>query len=131
MFTSATDNRATPQATFDELDQEFKFTLDPCASPDNHKCEKYFTKDQDGLKQSRDYENVFCNPPYWKEIKNRVQKWYLARGGGGCYAFTSENRHKTISWFYMEKIRNQIYKMTFEIWMKQKFSTVSVNDCCF
>lgn len=64
MFTSATDNRATPQKTFDELDQEFKFTLDPCANSENHKCEKYFTKEIDGLKQSRDNENVFCNPPY-------------------------------------------------------------------
>ena len=81
MFTSKTDLRATPQATFDELDQEFKFTLDPCATKENHKCERYFTIDDDWLKQSRDNENVFCNPPYWREIKNRVQKWFFARGG--------------------------------------------------
>jgi site-specific DNA-methyltransferase (adenine-specific) len=24
---------------------------------------------------------VFCNPPYGREIKNRVKKWYEASGG--------------------------------------------------
>lgn len=81
LFTSKTDLRATPQNFFDELNKEFHFTLDPCATDENHKCERYFTKEQDWLKQNRDNESVFCNPPYWKEIKKRVQKWYFARGG--------------------------------------------------
>ena len=81
MFSSKTDLRATPQEFYDQLNNEFWFTLDPCATDENHKCEKYYTKEQDGLKQSRDNEIVFCNPPYWREIKNRVQKWYFARGG--------------------------------------------------
>ena len=81
MFSSKSDMWATPQSFYDELNKEFGFTLDPCATDENHKCEKYYTEEQDGLKQSRDNEIVFCNPPYWREIKNRVQKWYLARGG--------------------------------------------------
>ena len=81
LFSSKTDLRETPQDFFDELNKEFRFTLDPCATEENHKCEKYYTKEQDWLKQSRDNEIVYCNPPYWKEIKNRVQKWYNARGG--------------------------------------------------
>lgn len=128
MFTSKTDMRATPQDFFDKLNDEFKFNLDPCATPENAKCEKYFTKEDDGLSKSRDNQNVFCNPPYWREIKNRVQKAYFTRGGGR-YAFTRENRHKPISRFYLEKIRNSLYKMTLEIWLKQKFCTISVNDC--
>ena len=56
--------RATPQDFFDKLNDEFKFNLDPCATPENAKCEKYFTKEDDGLSKSRDNQNVFCNPPY-------------------------------------------------------------------
>lgn len=51
LFTSTTDNWATPQWLFDELDKTFHFTLDVCASDENHKCDNYFTKESDGLKQ--------------------------------------------------------------------------------
>lgn len=81
MFTSNTDLRATPQYFYDRLNEEFDFTLDPCATHENHKCEKYYTQEQDWLEQSRDNEIVFCNPPYWREINKRVQKWAFARGG--------------------------------------------------
>ena len=43
LFSSKTDNWATPPEVFKDLDNEFKFTLDPCASKENHKCDKYFT----------------------------------------------------------------------------------------
>ena len=49
MFSSTTDLWATPQKFFDELDREFHFGLDPCATVENAKCEKFFTKDDDGL----------------------------------------------------------------------------------
>ena len=52
MFSSASDDWSTPQDFFDELDKEFDFTLDPCASEANHKCEKFYTKEQDGLLQN-------------------------------------------------------------------------------
>ena len=64
LFTSKTDLRATPQDFYDKLDDEFNFTLDPCANEENHKCDKYYTKEQDGLAQNRDNEIVYCNPPY-------------------------------------------------------------------
>lgn len=50
MYSSSTDQWATPQDFFDELNKEFSFDLDPCADAQNHKCERYFTKEQDGLK---------------------------------------------------------------------------------
>lgn len=52
MFSSKTDQWATPQDFFDCLDTEFHFDLDPCADEYNHKCEKYFTKNDDGLAQN-------------------------------------------------------------------------------
>ena len=51
MFSCKTDQWETPQDFFDQLDREFHFTLDPCADEMNHKCDRYFTKDQDGLQQ--------------------------------------------------------------------------------
>ena len=74
VFSSTTDLWATPQDFFDELNEEFEFTLDPCATPDNAKCAKFFTKDQDGLKQDWTGERVFCNPPYGRAIGAWVKK---------------------------------------------------------
>lgn len=69
-----TEEWETPQALFDSLDDEFHFTLDPCASKENAKAEKYFTREQDGLLQSWEGEVVFCNPPYGRPIRDWVKK---------------------------------------------------------
>ena len=52
MFSSKTDQWSTPNETFTELDAEFHFDLDPCADANNHKCERYFTKEVNGLLQN-------------------------------------------------------------------------------
>lgn len=64
MVSSKSNEWETPQWLFDELDNEFHFTLDPCATPDNAKCAKYYTKAQNGLKYTWAGERVFMNPPY-------------------------------------------------------------------
>lgn len=74
MFSSQTDNWATPQWLYDELNEEFNFNLDPCASANNAKCTKFYTKEDDGLKQNWVGYRVFCNPPYGKEIGKWVEK---------------------------------------------------------
>jgi site-specific DNA-methyltransferase (adenine-specific) len=76
MFSSETDLWSTPQYFFDRLNREFNFNLDPCANEENHKCDKYFTKEQDGLKQDWQGHTVFCNPPYGKVLKQWVKKCY-------------------------------------------------------
>lgn len=58
MYSSKTDQWATPDDFFRELDQEFHFNLDPCANEQNHKCEKYFTKEDNGL--SKDWGGIAC-----------------------------------------------------------------------
>lgn len=74
LFSSANDVWETPQEFFDELNEEFHFTLDPCALPANAKCEKYFTPTDNGLIQNWEGEKVFCNPPYGRAIYNWVRK---------------------------------------------------------
>lgn len=76
LFSSSTDKWETPQHFFDKLDEEFHFTLDPCADEQNHKCEKYFTKEQDGLLQDWTGERVFCNPPYGRQVSKWVEKCF-------------------------------------------------------
>lgn len=56
LFSSAKEDWETPKDLFDMLDQEFHFTLDPCASNENAKCRKYFTKQENGL--SKDWGGV-------------------------------------------------------------------------
>ena len=74
MFSSKSDEWSTPDYLFKDLDNEFHFTLDPCASEENHKCDKYYTKEDNGLIQSWAGERVFCNPPYGRQVKEWVRK---------------------------------------------------------
>ena len=80
-FSSKTNEWATPQDFFDILNKEFKFNLDPCATKENAKCKKFYTEQDDGLKQTWDKFRVFCNPPYGREIGKWVKKGSEAMGG--------------------------------------------------
>lgn len=73
MFSSQTDLWATPQDLFNELDNEFGFTVDVCALPENAKCKQYYTPEIDGLKQEWTGV-VWCNPPYGRQIGKWVEK---------------------------------------------------------
>lgn len=59
MYSSKTDQWATPPDFFQELNGEFGFDLDPCADEENHKCERFFTKEQNGLLQ--DWGGAGCS----------------------------------------------------------------------
>lgn len=83
LFTSATDEWATPQDFFDVLNAEFHFTLDPCSTDENAKCAKHYTKAQDGLSQDWAGETVFCNPPYGREMPKWIAKCAEHGRGGG------------------------------------------------
>jgi phage N-6-adenine-methyltransferase len=73
-FSSATAEWATPQFLFDELSDIYGgFTLDPCATPENAKCETFFTREDDGLAHSWEGK-VFMNPPYGRTIGLWVRK---------------------------------------------------------
>ena len=74
LFSSATEEWATPDDFFRALDAEFHFTLDPCSTDDNAKCAKHYTKAQDGLARDWTGERVFCNPPYGREMPKWIAK---------------------------------------------------------
>lgn len=52
MYSSKSDEWATPQQYFDDINQEFNFNLDPCATKNNHKCDEYYTQEDDGLRKN-------------------------------------------------------------------------------
>ena len=97
-YSSKTNEWSTPQEFFDELDKEFNFTLDPCATSENAKCTKYFTVEDDGLKQDWSKDTVFMNPPYGREIKYWVQKAYEESLKGATVVCLIPARTDTAYW---------------------------------
>ena len=73
MFSSASGDWETPQGLFDELNKEFGFTLDACATPLNTKCPLFYSEESlDRTWPGR----VFVNPPYGREIGKWVSHAY-------------------------------------------------------
>lgn len=99
MFSSASEEWATPQEFFDQLDAEFLFTLDPCADETNHKCERYFSKQQNGMEQSWSGETVFCNPPYGRSIDKWIRKAVQEAKDGAVVVMLIPARTDT-KWFH-------------------------------
>ena len=102
MFSSKTDQWATPQDFFDNLNAEFDFTLDVAADSTNHKCANYYSKEVDGLSQSWNVPaggGVFCNPPYGREIGLWVKKAYEESLNGQLIVMLLPARTDT-KWFH-------------------------------
>lgn len=99
MYSSKSAEWSTPQDFFDKLDAEFHFTLDVCATPENAKCKKFFTREQDGLAQDWSGHVVWCNPPYGKTIGEWCKKAYYHSLGGGTCVMLIHSRTDT-KWFH-------------------------------
>ena len=70
MFSSATVNWSTPQWFFDQYNQQYNFTLDVCALPENAKCLEYFTPDDNGLNQT--WEGTVVDESTRRETQQRL-----------------------------------------------------------
>ena len=95
MVSSKTNEWATPKRLFDFLNREFIFSLDPCSTHENKKCEKNYTIEDDGLSKDWSGECVLMNPPYGghtgKWLKKAVES---ARDGATvvCLIVSSTDR---------------------------------------
>lgn len=70
-FKSTKQDWVTPTSLFQVLNAEFNFTLDVAASKENTKCQKFFTKEDNGLAQ--DWAGIcWMNPPY-----NNKKGWII------------------------------------------------------
>jgi phage N-6-adenine-methyltransferase len=99
LFSSKTEEWPTPQSFFDVLNQEFNFTLDPCATRHNAKCAAYFTKHQNGLLQQWGSHTAFCNPPYGRDMAQWARKCFEASESGATVVLLAHARTDT-RWFH-------------------------------
>jgi phage N-6-adenine-methyltransferase len=90
---------ADAQDFFDRLNDEFHFTLDPCATAKNAKCKLYFTKNDEGLIQNCRRHAVFCNPPYGKTMRQWARKCFEASQAGATVALLAHALTDT-RWFH-------------------------------
>lgn len=105
-YTSADPTWATPQGVFDELDQEFGFTLDVCASAENAKCARFFTEEDDAL--SKEWKGVcFMNPPYGYGIGAWVRKAYESALEGVTVVCLLPARTDT-AWFHDYCLKGEV-----------------------
>lgn len=98
MFSSKSDMWETPQYLFDRLDRKFHFDIDVCATEENAKCKRYYTKEQDGL--SQEWKGIcWCNPPYGREIIKWVRKASISAKNGATIVMLIPARTDT-KWFH-------------------------------
>ena len=70
MFSSTSDEWATPQNLFDQLNAEFDFEIDLAATAENTKCSSFYSLQLDSLSQhwgSR-FDRGWLNPPYSRGV---------------------------------------------------------------
>lgn len=94
----ASDDWGTDPGVFTALDKEFHFTLDVNADAVNHKCAKYFTKEQDSLKQTWSPHRCFCNPPFTLNYEF-IRKGKVEANRGALVVFLIPAR-VNVSWFH-------------------------------
>lgn len=98
MFSSKTDLWETPKEFFDKLNEEFNFTLDVCALPENAKCKHYYTPEQDGLSQPW-VGTIWCNPPYGRNVEPWVARANATSAIGNTVVMLLPARTDT-KWFH-------------------------------
>lgn len=93
------DDRATLPIYVEAFEERFgKFTIDVAAAAHNTKCERFYTKEDDGLAQSWAGERVWCNPPY-SDIYPWVHKaWAEHEATKGIVMLLPANRTEQRWW---------------------------------
>jgi site-specific DNA-methyltransferase (adenine-specific) len=90
LYSRASDEWATPDDLYADLDAEFCFTLDAAATADNAKCATFYTRHEDALTQAwrltpshrAGRPAVWLNPPY-SHVRLFMQK-ARQEAAGGC-----------------------------------------------
>ena len=88
----------TPQWLFDTLNKEFEFDLDVCAVPENAKCKRYYTPDDDALMQNWK-GTCWMNPPYGTTIKDWMSKARQSAQNGAVVVCLVPARPDTNWWW--------------------------------
>lgn len=125
LLSSQTEEWATPQTLFDKLDACFHFTLDPCATDENHKAPKYFTRAQDGLKQDWGGGGYMVQSALWPRNRRLDQEMRRTSGSGG-HANPSKNRHEMVARVHRQESERQrpLHQRTAQIRRSEESGTI-------
>jgi len=106
-FSSKTELWATPMDFFQKWNDSIGgFDLDVCANQENAKCQKFFSKEDDGL--SQDWSGkCWMNPPYGKEIGHWMKKAYESSQQGATVVCLVPSRTDT-KWWHDYAMKGQI-----------------------
>lgn len=103
-----TDDWGTLPEVFAPLNKEFNFTLDACADVTNHKCDLYFTKEDNALVQRWAPHRVYVNPPFSLNY-DFVRKGHEEAQAGALVVFLIPARVQT-KWFHEFCWDNRLHK---------------------
>ena len=110
-FSSEKDEWETPQDLFDELNREFGFDVDVCATRENAKCDAYIANNSlelDWFDPERDPAKVFwMNPPYGRQVGKWVKKAYEESQKGATVVCLLAARTDT-KWFHDYCVKGEV-----------------------
>ena len=107
LFSSLSPEWPTPDSVFNVLNERYHFTLDACATPNNAKCERFFTAEQDALQQEWT-GSVFLNPPYGREMGRWMKKAFESSERGATVVCLVPSRTDT-DWWHSYCMKGSIF----------------------
>ena len=121
-FSSESNEWETPLDLYNKLNNIYKFTLDPCCTKESSKCDKYYTKEDNGIIEDWSNEVVFMNPPYGRQIGLWIEKAYKESLKGAIVVCLIPARTDTKYW------HNFIFKYAKQIlFIKGRISFINGN----
>lgn len=128
LFSSNSDEWATPQDVFRALNDEFHFTLDPCSTDWNHKCAHYYTQADNGLQ--KDWGGGMCilqsSLQYHRTMGPQMLSGRNQKEHNRCSSDTFTNRHEIFPQLHLPEIGDTFSQRTFALQRFKKCRAVSV-----
>jgi hypothetical protein len=117
LFSSNSDEWATPQEVFQSLNDEFHFTLDPCATDRNHKCAHYYTQEDNGLQKDWGGEIGILQSSlqYHRTMGPQMLSGRNQKKHNRCPSNSFTNRHKVFPQLHLPKIGDPFSQRAFAL----------------
>ena len=87
----------TPEDIWSDLTKEFNFTVDCCASDQNHLLPKYYTIENSCLDKDWSGEVAYIHPLFDMKIPKFVEKAYHTKNFTGVFFTSSRYTYKIFS----------------------------------
>ena len=84
----------TPKDIWSDLTKEFNFTIDCCASDQNHLLPRYYTKEQNALTKDWTGETAYIHPMFDGKIGKFVEKAFNTKNFIGVFLLPASTHTK-------------------------------------